>query len=263
MSVEQQYRDLLPRVFALYPSLASKRVKETHREVTHVAHGWYMRCHRGVEAVLQLERTGFQEEAGPIRRSIVEHVVALKWLAVEGNSVSTVLRRGASHEAGKRKDALQTANWTSVDLTDFDAVVDDGKDLDKRQDNLLQFRRRCDEYGTPHDWASYLTEVARFHPSWESAVPYFRVDEGSVILTGGPTERIGQAGFCLIHLYEALVAFHEIVVDAPLAQELEQLEREILTLVVQQRRDLGLSIPPELETRASELDRDISEERTG
>ena len=245
-SVEEQYRALLPRLLALHPATTVARVKATHAKVSHVAHGWYMRCNRGVEAVLQLERIGYQEEAGPIRRSIVEHVVALKWLAAEGNKISTVLRRGGSGEAVKRKAVLLDANWTSVDTAQFDAVVADGQDLDRQRDYLLHFKQRCEAYGTPHDWATYLNEVARFHPSWESAVPYIRIEDGKVAGVGGPTWQIDQAGFCAIHLFEGLYAFHFIFEDAPLEQELDELYRELVTTVVRQRRELGLPIPPEM-----------------
>jgi hypothetical protein len=246
-TVEQRYRALIPQLLALYPHLLSRPIKDSHHEVGHVAHGWYMRCHRGVEAVLQLEQTGYQEEAGPIRRSIVEHVVALKWLAAEGNAMSTALRRGATHEATKRKAALQTANWTSVDLTPFDNVIADGVNLDRQQDHLLNFKQRCDAYGTPHDLATYLNEVARFHPSWESAVPYFTTDNGNVTALSRPAWSIDQAGFCAIHLLEALDAFHFTLREAPFKQEIDKLHDDLKAIVVSQRREFGLSIPPELD----------------
>lgn len=247
-SVEEQYRALLPRLLELHPAATSSRVKATHSEVAHVAHGWYMRCNRGTEAVLQLERIGHQEEAGPIRRSIVEHVVALKWLAAEGNAMSTVLRRGGSYEANRRKAALLDANWTSVDMAQFDAVVADGQNLDRQQDNMLNFKPRCEAYGTPHDLATWLNEVARCHPSWESAVPYIRIENGAVTGVAGPTWQIDQAGFCAIHLFEALYAFHSIFEDAPLDQELDQLYRELMATVVRQRRELGLPDLPDMHT---------------
>lgn len=250
-TVEEQYRALLPRLLALHPAAMEARVKATHAEVSHVAHGWYMRCNRGVEAVLQLERIGYQEEAAPVRRSIVEHVVALKWLAAEGNAVSTVLRRGGSHEARKRKAALLDANWTSVDIAQFDAVAADGQNLDRQQDNLLNFKPRCDAYGSPYDLATWLTEVAGCHPSWESAVPYIRIENGTVAGVGGPIWQIDQAGFCAIHLFEGLCAFHAIFEDAPLDQELDKLHRELVATAVRQRRELGLPVPPEMEEQGA------------
>ncbi|MFG2847131.1 hypothetical protein ACGF12_28745 [Kitasatospora sp. NPDC048296] len=135
-SVEQEYRALLPRLLVLYPhaiaDASQRRIRQSHAEVGHLAHGWYMRCHRGVLAVLALEAAGLQVEAAPTRRSVLEHVVALKWLAEQGGIVADILRRGAAHDANKRKAAVKAANWTSVDTALFDAVIHDGQSLQRR-----------------------------------------------------------------------------------------------------------------------------------
>jgi hypothetical protein len=251
-SIEEDFRAVVRQLLKVYPGASPLQAKDSHLQVSHVAHGWYMRCHRGVEAVLRLEEAGLQEEAGPIRRAVIEHVVALKYLAQDGNAVSTVLRRGASHETAKRKEALQSANWTSVDLADFDNVIADGAGLDARQDTLLHFKHRCDEYGTPHDWATYLNEVARCHPSWESAVPYIDLTGASVRVRSTPKWQIDQAGFCAIHLFEALAAYQEVFVDAPFDAMLSPLESRLKSLVVRQRRELGLPIPADLEQEVKE-----------
>jgi hypothetical protein len=246
-TVEQEYRSVLPGLLGIYPGLRELRMRETHRKVTHVAHGWYMRCHRGVEAVLQLEQSGFQEEAGPIRRSIVEHSVALKWLAEQGNVVATFLQRGASHEAQKRKDALTSADWTSVDLTLFDAVINDGKGLDRQHDTLLSFKHRCDRFGSPHDLATYLNETARCHPSWESAVPYLDLGSETPVARSTPAWSIDQAGFCVLHLLGALLAMNDMLDGTPIQSELDAAQRQVLSIVVRQRREQGLPIPSDLE----------------
>ena len=50
---------LLPELLGLYLSMTSLTFELKYRPITHVAHGWYMRCHRGVEAVLLLEEESF------------------------------------------------------------------------------------------------------------------------------------------------------------------------------------------------------------
>ncbi|MDQ1734131.1 MAG: hypothetical protein QOH56_382 [Pseudonocardiales bacterium] len=240
---EADYRALLPILLGLYPSLPGLTLQESHRPITHVAHGWYMRCHRGVQAVFQLEETGFQEEASPIRRSILEHVVALKWLAEQGGVVADILKRGAAHDAAKRKVALVAANWTAVDLGLFDAVIADQDGTDPQYDNLLHFKQRCDRFGTPHDWTTYLVETARSHPCWESAVPYMDVSTGRPLALDQPEPVIDQAGFCVIHLFEALVAIDHMIAASHLTPELERLDVEIRRIAVRQRREQGLHIP--------------------
>lgn len=206
-----------------------------------------MRCHRGVEAVLLLEQANHQEEAAPIRRSVLEHVVGLKWLVEQGSVVADILRRGAAHDATKRKAAVQSSNWTSVDLQLFDAVVDDAKDLDRQYDVWLNFKPRCDRFGTSHDWTTYLTETTRCHPCWESAVAYLDLSSGQPIVRGHPVPLIDQAGFCAIHLYEALISFNEMLDDQELGSELNDIWPRLHTIIVRQRREHGLPIPAELD----------------
>ncbi|MFJ5034579.1 DUF5677 domain-containing protein [Streptomyces sp. NPDC088560] len=214
-AVEHEYRTLLARLLRLYPDAGNHalqlQIRETHVEVGHVAHGWYMRCHRGVLAVLTLEETGFQVEAAPIRRSVLEHVVALKWLAEKGSVVADILRRGAARDAVRRKAAVEAANWTSVDVDLFDAVIQDGQGLHPQHDTFLNFKHRCERFGTPHDWTTYLNETAQCHPSWESALPYLDVTSGRPRARSTPAPLIDQAGFCAIHLFEALVCISEII----------------------------------------------------
>jgi hypothetical protein len=240
---EEDFRALLPGLLSLYSSLPSLRLKSDFRRVPHVTHGWYMRCHRGVEAVLLLEEAGFSVEAAPIRRSVVEHVVALKWLADQGHVVAEILRRGAAHDAAKRKESIERAGWTSVDVSLFDAVIDDAAGSDPSNDIQLHFKERCNRSGTVHDWATYLAETAQSHPCWESARPYFESSNGSVYALAHPTSGPDQAGFCAIHLFEALVAVNHISRGRPLSNRLRVMDREIRSISARQRRALGLSVP--------------------
>ncbi|GAA4035819.1 hypothetical protein GCM10023063_20590 [Arthrobacter methylotrophus] len=216
-----------------------------------MAHGWYMRCHRGVQAVLVLEDAGFQVEAAPIRRSVLEHVVALKWLAAQGSVVAGILRRGAANDAKRRKEAMRAANWTSVDLGLFDAVIQDGHGIDSQYDNLLAFKHRCERFGTSHDWTTYLAETAQSHPSWESALPYLDVTTGKPVARNAPNPLVDQAGFCAIHLLEALICINQIIDSDSLAAALDEIELLVKALVVRQRQERGLPVPPELRTDES------------
>jgi hypothetical protein len=194
-----------------------------------------------------LEDVHFQVEAAPIRRSILEHVVALKWLAGQGEVVADILRRGAAHDATKRKAAIQAANWTSVDEQLFDAVISDGQGLDPQHDTLLHFKHRCDQFGTPHDWATYLTETTQSHPCWESAAPYLVDASGKGRPLYQPESLIDQAGFCATHILEALVAINDMVDSDVLRTELDEVWPLFLALMVRQRQEKGLPIPPELQ----------------
>lgn len=249
VTVEQEYRDLLPRLLRAYPTFLAGEVRfhDSHAPIGHVAHGWYMRCHRGVEAVLMLEQVKFQVEAAPIRRSVLEHAVALKWLAGQGGVVADILRRGAAHDATKRKAAIQAADWTSVDVQLFDAIIQDGQGLDPQHDTLLSFKHRCDRYGNDHDWVMYLTETTQSHPCWESAAPYLVDASGKGRPLYQPENLIDQAGFCATHLLEALMSINKMVESAALDAELQAIKPLFFANVVRQRGERGLPIPAELQ----------------
>ncbi|TLM73133.1 DUF5677 domain-containing protein [Pseudarthrobacter sp. NamB4] len=250
LSVEEEYRAFLPRLLSLHPRESGTDsevgVREPYREVAHVAYGWFMRCHRGIQAVLMLEEEGFQVEAAPIRRSVLEHVVALKWLAAQGSVAAGILRRGASNDARKRREAVRNANWTSVDLDLFDAVVQDGEGLDRQHDNLLAFKARCEKFGTSDDMVLYLAETAQSHPCWQSASPYLDLSSGKPVPLVDPGSPVDQAGFCVVHLIEALLCVNQIFESSILSADLEEILPAVRSLMVRQGEELGLPVPHEI-----------------
>lgn len=58
---------------------------------------------------MSLDTAGYAEEASPIRRSVIEHSLALKWLAAEGNRILDTVARGYASDAKKRGAAVSEA----------------------------------------------------------------------------------------------------------------------------------------------------------
>jgi len=145
------YSAILAELLALYPALPRLTLKSSHRRVTHIAHGWYVRAHRGSEAVLVLRDAGFAAESWPTRRSVLEHVVGLKWLAAEGGRAADPLIRQLAEQARKRQLGAAAAGWQAAGLPAFAHAVADGKDSegDVDLDTYLHFKHRCDAYGNP------------------------------------------------------------------------------------------------------------------
>ncbi len=56
-----------------------------------VAHGFYCRVARTAQAALSLVDIGFGSEAAPLRRSVLEHVLALAWVIDEGAAAVAAL----------------------------------------------------------------------------------------------------------------------------------------------------------------------------
>ena len=113
------YEPILQRLLPLFPALMAAgdpgTLREGFRKVPHLAHGWYMRCHRSTQALLTLDGMGYAEEASPIRRSIIEHILALEWLAAEGDKLEDTIALGHAYKAQARADAASDAGWHSVD----------------------------------------------------------------------------------------------------------------------------------------------------
>ena len=227
---EDTYADVLNHLGQLYPHPAELQLKGTHRRIAHLAHGWYMRTHRGIEAVLLLREEGYAAESWPIRRSVLEHVVALKWLAAEGNVVADVVRRANAVSAERRKRAASQAGWRSASLPIFEDVIADKAATEefKRFDELHNFAPRCARYGTANDLASYMIETAHSHPDWDTASAYF--DEPStMLLEPKPIDRDDE-GWCAMHLWEALASLNRMMEMPAWTDALEEMRTRIRLL---------------------------------
>lgn len=247
------YRALLPEMLGLYEALfvnaGPVRPTAECRRVAHVIHAWFMRCQRGIEAVLLLDDAGFVVESAPIRRSVLEHVIALAWMVENPEIGWRVMIRGGSAAAIKRKESIERAGWTAVDLAAFDDVIAEGDDIDASTDYQLHFRQRCEMVGTPHDWAAYLIETAQSHPGWQSAVPYLELNQETADVTfrGQPFDDMNVGQWAAGHLFQALTAMNAALEGERLKTDLDGLQKRLLPLVIQARQERGLPIPDYLQ----------------
>lgn len=166
----QAYEPILAELISLYPRLMAaggSPVKDGFHQVTHLAHGWYMRCHRGVQALLCLCEAGFAEEAAPIRRSIVEHAVALHWLVAEGAGILDTVARG--HAAGGPR-GVETPSKLRTGLPS-------GWRTSTRRSHPLsaicEIRRTTTCYTSPSAFGATATLTAwrSGYPRWPCAIP--------------------------------------------------------------------------------------------
>jgi Family of unknown function (DUF5677) len=238
------YESILSDLLPLYPSLISKRpgIRDGYRQVGHLAHGWYVRCHRGIESILILDREGYAVEAAPIRRAVIEHVVALKWLAAEGDVIIDTVARGHAEDTRKRNEALSAAAWRSVDAAGLAHIIRDidPDSRDKANDFLLHFAQRCAKYADVHTVPGYLAECGQTHPGYESAVAYVELPEGSLLWT--PKNEIWQVPFCTTELLHALGAVQPIFDPPPWETELTEILQRYLDVTDAVRQEDGL--PP-------------------
>lgn len=215
----------------LYWALPTLRVKSEYVGTQGFVHGWLMRVIRQCSAVLYLRDGGYAAESWPVRRSVQEHVVALKWLAAEGNKVLDTIERRQGNQASSRLAAVQAAGW-SADPAPFDEVIAAGQAAQEHRehDTFLNFRNRCNTYGVPSDWSSWLIECAHSHPGWETAQPYWNEGPPHTMLTEpGPVER-DDATWAAIMLWEALSLVNTMLAEPPWDTELAALRDRIMAL---------------------------------
>lgn len=234
---------LLNDLLELYPSLAGQLPScggTTANQVAHLAHGWYLRCHRGVESILLLDQAGYSEEASPLRRSVIEHCIALRWVAAEGDAVLDTIARGHARDSRKRGDAASQAGWTSVDMEYIESVTTEinPEKREKRNDNLLAFAHRLVAYGDKHSLPGYLAECARAHPGYESAIAYVDVDDATLLWESH--DSLWQVPFCTTHLLEALHAFQKLFTEPPWEEALVNITRAFTSVTDTVRKDDGL-----------------------
>lgn len=238
------FEPILVELQRLYPLFMNadidRNVREGWQEVSYLAHGWYMRCYRGIQCLLLLDLAGHAEEASPIRRSIIEHTVALQWLTAEGDSILDTVARGHAFTAKRQRDAIETAQWTSIKLSDVDtAIASTEFELrDSTNDNLLQFTERVKRYSDVHTMTTWLSEVARSHPSYESAICYVTLPDG--LLRQTSRDAIWQVPFATTWLFEALLTIRKIFVDPPWPELLGRIGDRYKTVTNNVRVEQGL-----------------------
>ncbi len=237
------YAPLLKELMALYPKLAQSTPpwRDGYANVAFLAHGWYLRCHRTVEAVLILGDAGYADEAAPLRRSIIEHVLALRWLAAEGDKILDTIARAHASDTKNRADAVAAAAWTSIDADELEKIIADidPDSLDRSGDRLLAFAHRLAEYGDPHTRPGYIAESAKSHPTYESAVAYVAIPGGDLLWHARAP--IWPVPFCATHLLEALICVREVFEPQPWESELDSIIKRYQTVTDEVRKEDGLA----------------------
>jgi hypothetical protein len=236
--VPDTFGAVLDELLAMAAGRPGIKFKDTHKDVMPVAHGWFTRVNRSVSAVLLLEQFSLDEEAAPLRRAIIEHVVGLKWLAIEGNDAYVYVKRAHATETKTRNAALKAAEWTTPDYEVFDEVIEDIAKTDavKSYDYWLHFAHRCQKYDAVDCLAAWMTVTPHCHATWESAAPYVNVEERKALLHPKPLER-NTVGFLAMYMLGALAALHDMTENSPWESRLMSLNQRIRDLDNAVRRE--------------------------
>lgn len=141
-----------------------------------VAHGFYCRVARTARAALSLVDAGFGSEGAPLRRALLEHVLALAWVIDEGSAAVTALTR--AHQARMKSiKELMDGRWSLKD-EDFEGLL--AADVPSQgQDHLAKFGQLVQLYDVSNDLLiAWLSDTGESHPSFLTARAYWH-DGGS------------------------------------------------------------------------------------
>lgn len=240
------YQELWQALQPLYRRLGETgrppSVRQGWQEVAHIAHGWFMVCQGGAEALIVLDANGFSVQAFPICRTIIEHIVALQWVVEEGDKIHTTLASGHEYQAQKQLEAAMAAGWAIDDAQAKEAIASaQAARTNNSNDFLLAFEPRLAKYGDDHLRVEYNTTVAHAHATFESAAPYFVADgAGSGSLVDQPRQTIDLVSIATIHLFYALGTIAEILYPKPWGVELAYARKRIEEISDHNRAARGL-----------------------
>jgi hypothetical protein len=204
-SESEVYGPFVVELDTLHSKLVGSKWRTGYGRVGAIANGWYLRCQRSAEAAGLLEEQGFGGEAAPLRRSIIEHSVALKWLAAEGDGILDTLKRGHASAASGILDAWDKAGWEGIDVAYLSKMIEELREADRSNDLYLNFQPRAEKYGDASDLPPYRTEAGLSHPTYESAMAYWDDDEKTNVDRARPT--VNTWRLCTIYLLNALQSF--------------------------------------------------------
>jgi hypothetical protein len=238
---DEQYRQIFEELVELHSEVAEATFRKGFMKAGHVAHGWYLRVQRGGQAVFLLNDEGFIGEAAPLRRSILEHTIALHWLSAEGDTVFETLKSGHGSSVARIKKALEETAWD--DFTQIDLTLQDVADADHSNDNLLKSLHRIQKYGNAHDVTQYLSETQLSHPTYESGITYFDAKSHEMLSESHST--LDPSGFCAVHLALAFSFFMSLFDPIPMESQLTDIADRLKRIDIDYRLETGMKIPPE------------------
>lgn len=214
--------------FGLYDSSTSIDVAPDHVKSGIFAHGWYTAVRRTARACLVLAADGYEHEAAPLRRSMIEHALALHWLADASDAAVDALLRAHQNRLQKMREPMSAGDW-SVPIDVLDSFLD-AQVPSSPEDRYLAFKHLCDRYEQPALYVAWLTETAFCHPSYSSAVAYTKGGD-SLERTGLLSQVDGRPAdtgpTVAVLLLIASQGFQRLFIGAPWADKLKDLETRL------------------------------------
>lgn len=223
-------RVIIGQLLDLYESEEELSVFAEHERVAPLAHGWYMAVRRLGLAIIQLVDSGFEFEAASLKRSLIEHVVALRWLIHATDDAVTSLLRAHQRSVGKLQSAVAAAAWPIASDDAFNVILgmEPGS---SSEDRNLHFKQRCEEYGTEDLYSAWLVETVVSHPSFSTARAYSTADQDGKLQLTDHASGDGALATVAWALVVASETFNQLIVDRPWTDELAEIGSRLVELI--------------------------------
>lgn len=212
----------------IYPDL-HKYIAPDSR-AAQAAWGVFFNIVHQVRAVLTLHRDGVCYSASPNRRTLVEYILFLAWLADDGDEVVDVLNRKLMTEQKLMSTRLRAEGMldrfpeAAVEQLVETAQVSLEPHKDERLLKATNLIKKYDSRLT-----SYYAAESRFsHVSMTSIQCFAQFGQDSVTLSQMPVpeEPMPCVELCLHLLSQAMLAFNELLIGQPWSDELIRITSE-------------------------------------
>ena len=202
-------------------------VDDDARPTVQLGLGWFLYIRRLTTACLRLVEVGYAHETAALRRTLIEHLVALAWLARDGQTAVDVFNY-AWQESSVRRLAgeVSETGWSErteaaareVLEREVSADVPDGL-------HLIHFSHLVKEMGWTSGLAAWLTETAIAHPSILSSAAFVDIrDDQLVVRQEGDTFTAHEVVRLLAGaLYDAARAMAALLPDRPWTAALDRI----------------------------------------
>ena len=202
-------------LFELYGTLTEIVVKEDDRQAAELAHSWYSRTWHTTKAALLLHEQGFVTEAAPLRRSLIEHALALQWIGHSPGPAYDATVKAHQHAVGKFAEKPESGAAVPREvIEDFLSLELDGG----REQALLHIYDLCKKYGPPGAYTGWFLETGGSHASWRSGEPYRKPR-----VTSDPA----QDAMVVLWFALATAGFSMLLVNDPWVMAVEAVDREL------------------------------------
>lgn len=232
-------RELQQHASDVFESLDEHELRAVDGGEETLAHAasWCRYVQHAIAAVRLLHDSGLGNYAAPIRRSIIEHALAVASVALNPDAFASYLRT-AHYKASHVRDAIDEADLPRVEsLEDF--LSWEPGDHGKTHDSKVNVRHCSDQLGRSGKrlYVAWLQETQLSHASAATATLYLRSTDGDAWPTLTHDPQVQSSGWeadalCADALILSLDGLSQLLTGDPLRADIQELNAakfELLT----------------------------------